>query len=612
MKSLLKYLFVFAALLVIMSGIATAATYTKNSFPTSSGNVISCDGNDRRVSCSDTGDGRNHNCVPVAINSCQAFEGRNNYGSPGCLIVCERQEDERCTDGTKNGFCSANVPSFCDNGKLVKRASFCGCPGNLVRSGEDCIQQSQQAPQTPQSQTCSDGTSFSQCSSTRPLFCNNGVLISRASVCGCPSSQIANGDNCITQQAQTCSDNTPFNQCSSARPLFCLGGSLINRALTCGCPPGQVASGDNCIVQAQACSDGTASGQCSSARPLLCESGNLVNRASQCGCPSGQTASGNNCVPSTQVASSTGNKLTITDIDVKIDGKTSSNIDDNDRIGKEAKPESSVELRITVKNDFTSSENVDIEDVTVIAAIEGIGGTDIEDESNSFDLRPQSDKTATLKFKLPLGIDEGDYNIAIEAQGEDENGDEHSDQADVELEVQKEKHDLRFLSFGFSPGIVDCSTDMTANARVMNIGSEDESNAAVDVSVDNGVSIARDNFPIQSESSNAVTRLIRPDIGNRLEPGLHTLTANLYSSDGKVKDTRASSLTVLNCTAPDSVSSMQQFVIRGPDTDTEFLSGLFRNINWRGLIFFLAIIIIVLLVIVIIVSLAAGIKRQEL
>ncbi len=35
--------------------------------------------------------------------------------------------------------------------------------------------------------TCADGTRFSTCSESQPLYCNNGILVDRASFCACPA-----------------------------------------------------------------------------------------------------------------------------------------------------------------------------------------------------------------------------------------------------------------------------------------------------------------------------------------------------------------------------------------------------------------------------------------
>lgn len=50
-----------------------------------------------------------------------------------------------CGDGTDYGDCSSNKPYFCDNGTLVERASFCGCPDiegmDFLKKEDSCISQ---------------------------------------------------------------------------------------------------------------------------------------------------------------------------------------------------------------------------------------------------------------------------------------------------------------------------------------------------------------------------------------------------------------------------------------------------------------------------------------
>lgn len=46
---------------------------------------------------------------------------------------------------------------------------------------------------------CADGTSYNQCSTNQPLYCQNGILINNCSTCGCSSGQQCQADeSCIT------------------------------------------------------------------------------------------------------------------------------------------------------------------------------------------------------------------------------------------------------------------------------------------------------------------------------------------------------------------------------------------------------------------------------
>jgi len=45
----------------------------------------------------------------------------------------------KCGDGTWSGKCSQRKPYFCLRGKLVEKASVCGCPETLTQKNETCI-----------------------------------------------------------------------------------------------------------------------------------------------------------------------------------------------------------------------------------------------------------------------------------------------------------------------------------------------------------------------------------------------------------------------------------------------------------------------------------------
>jgi len=51
-----------------------------------------------------------------------------------------QQQTYICSDGTIDGVCSITKPKFCDRGVLIDKASKCGCISNYDISGESCIQ----------------------------------------------------------------------------------------------------------------------------------------------------------------------------------------------------------------------------------------------------------------------------------------------------------------------------------------------------------------------------------------------------------------------------------------------------------------------------------------
>jgi len=53
--------------------------------------------------------------------------------------ITEKPVIQKCADGTPYGQCSTNKPKYCDNGTLVDKASLCGCPAGSKISGNYCL-----------------------------------------------------------------------------------------------------------------------------------------------------------------------------------------------------------------------------------------------------------------------------------------------------------------------------------------------------------------------------------------------------------------------------------------------------------------------------------------
>src|SRR3989344_8355277 len=62
-------------------------------------------------------------------------------------ITGKVQEDPSCGDGAPYGLCSSTKPYFCEDGVLLEKASFCGCSDLSQISGEHCYSKYQLYPE---------------------------------------------------------------------------------------------------------------------------------------------------------------------------------------------------------------------------------------------------------------------------------------------------------------------------------------------------------------------------------------------------------------------------------------------------------------------------------
>ena len=85
-------------------------------------------------------------------------------------------------------------------------------------------------PKIPQTE-CSDGTDIFMCSNSKPKYCDTSGLVSRSSLCGCPTGQKADKEGIWCELSQTISnckeDETKTTTCPDGKEVVseaCVGG----------------------------------------------------------------------------------------------------------------------------------------------------------------------------------------------------------------------------------------------------------------------------------------------------------------------------------------------------------------------------------------------------
>ena len=257
--------------------------------------------------------------------------------------------------------------------------------------------------------------------------------------------------------------------------------------------------------------------------------------------------------------------LTFSDVDVKVGGKSSKNLVDGETIDDEAEPGDTVEFKIEVMNNFTSAEDLEIQDITIDVTIEEIDdGDDLDDESSEFDLRPGREKRVTLNFEVPLEVDEDGFNVLIHAEGEDENGTTHEADMDLTLDVDKETHKLVITRKTLSPAEVACGRkNVQVGVTVINIGNEDEEDVVFELSnSDLGVNIREDVGELTSEPNEEESKFLKTysfNLPNDVEEGSYPIALKAIYDNDRRRAEETVTLTVNEClTAPKPQISQPQ------------------------------------------------------
>jgi hypothetical protein len=246
-----------------------------------------------------------------------------------------------------------------------------------------------------------------------------------------------------------------------------------------------------------------------------------------------------------------GSKLIITDVDVKVGSKSHKNLDFGEKIKEEAKPGDKVQFTIEARNNFTKDEDLEIEDIEVIVTIEGIDDDDdLEEEDEISKIKADKDDKISIDFILPLEIDEGDYDVLIELEGDDENGTTHAVEYDLELEVQKEDNEVRFLRNTLTPSEIKCGRTVQLLTTVINTGADNEDDTTLEVTnTELGVNF-RETFDLSDDpfdDDSKFRKTFTLTIPQEVAPGIYTLQSSVTFNDGSDTETETAELVVSQC-----------------------------------------------------------------
>ena len=253
------------------------------------------------------------------------------------------------------------------------------------------------------------------------------------------------------------------------------------------------------------------------------------------------------------VAYASGSDLLFSNVDVKIGSKTLRNLSGGTTISEETRPGKTVEFRAEVRNDFTDLEDVTIRDIKIKVTIEGIdNGNDLEQESDTFDLRADTERKITFRFGIPLEVEQDFYNVLIEAEGQDENNTIQRAETKLKIEVAKDNHLLKIIQKKLTPETVSCKrSNIQLGITILNIGKDDEDSVSIRISnSDLGINIEDQLGEIKArpnEPESVLSKTYTFKISDNAEEGSYPINIKvLYDLDRKVTEETAT-LNVNDC-----------------------------------------------------------------
>lgn len=223
---------------------------------------------------------------------------------------------------------------------------------------------------------------------------------------------------------------------------------------------------------------------------------------------------------------------------VKVNGKTTGKLSMSD-LNK---------VEVEVSNDHDKK----MEPVTVTIRLLDEDGDEIVDEEEEISKLPAGDEDSVeIEFDLSKeDLDEEEYTLEIEAEGEADNKD-YSDQETQKVEVDREKDDITITKVDLQDSQVVCSAPQTSlDVRIKNVGENDQNGAKITVKNGAlGVDLQRANIDLDdySGSDNEYKTSFALDLQDAKQ-GTYTLDVAAYSEDDDLMDSKEVELQIVCAT----------------------------------------------------------------
>ncbi|MDO8656518.1 MAG: hypothetical protein Q7K45_04725, partial [Nanoarchaeota archaeon] len=234
------------------------------------------------------------------------------------------------------------------------------------------------------------------------------------------------------------------------------------------------------------------------------------------------------------------------------------------------------EFDVKVKNTYTQ----DINDITVTVTLLDVDGEDIEKESESFDLGDGKDDTITVSFDLSgENVDESQYTIRIEVEGDADDRTQHRTVQTVPADVKRENHQVIVQKAILGSSTLQCSRQTSLQVIVENIGESNEDDVMIKVkNVPLGIDLSKSDFELDkfSGSDNEYRTTFNLNFENAIS-GSHILNVEVYR-DGSVDDTQEVPVQISSCSTASTTTGQNPVQA---ESDSDLAAELQRQLQAR-------------------------------
>ncbi len=222
-------------------------------------------------------------------------------------------------------------------------------------------------------------------------------------------------------------------------------------------------------------------------------------------------------------------------------------IDDGDTID-DVRPGTAIDLEFEVQSRFRDADNLDLEDVLVVAESTGdLDDLDVDEDVDIDTLSPGDVEIITIPFGVELSAARGDEPMIVTLNGIDENGARHGERFDLTINIDRKDHEIAILSAALSPRTVSCEASSDVSVQMRNTGRRDEDRVFLRVFSAELGNFNRNVEIGTLEENDEETRTLTVPVPVNTPAGTYRLAIETYYNVGTKSNTDAVVLTKQAC-----------------------------------------------------------------
>ncbi|MBI4151123.1 hypothetical protein HY492_03285 [Candidatus Woesearchaeota archaeon] len=261
------------------------------------------------------------------------------------------------------------------------------------------------------------------------------------------------------------------------------------------------------------------------------------------------------------------NQLEIKKVYITVNGDDEHSLDDGDDLN-DLKPGDTLDIRVVVENNYDEDDDdISIEDVIVRAEISD-SDFDLDEDDEISDISADDEDSVTFNDVEVDDEASGKYTleITVEGRGESPFSGRHGQKIEIDLDVERESHEIIIRSASLSPSRLACDKNsFDAKLKVFNSGKNDEDEVAIEIAVPSlGVTVLKEDISLDEndESSRTIPVLLPAKVA----PGTYTVELTTFWNNDIESDKETLSLIVDPCAAPVTTAPTAPVVTTPPTT----------------------------------------------